>query len=512
MRSILTLLLVHAVSCLREGDQITSLPGWNAALKSRMFAGYIPCGEDIQGDVHYKMHEHYIFVESEGNPAKDPLIVWTNGGPGAASYFGLFVEVGPYYMDSSSLKGEAYNETGVPTLFNNEYGWTKMANLLIINSPPPVGYSYCEPAGPSGKAASCGAWNDSRTAQHNLQYLENWMKEFHEFQENDLYIMGESYGGIYVPTLVREILSYGSLTKRKLKGFTIVDGCVGTDVLCSLTHGPDRTGPGPYYHIKFLGGHHQISSKLYDQIMDECPRDQLIGYGTKLTDKNCINLITKASKQLGGMFAYSLYDTCWYENGLMANSGRNPAILNSGRNYWGPPTQEDAYLLTGALNDYHCGGGKVVDKWLTHPKVKKTLNVEPDAYLFTGDNAKGFPYTLSERNLLPFYKEVVENTDLRVLVINGDTDPTLDSLVAQNWTSSLGFEEKEEWRPWTIDGKSYMGGYVTRYHGDFDFLTVRGSGHMVPQYKARVADAVLRYWLKNEPWPAYTGPNSWPFP
>ena len=28
-----------------------------------------------------------------------------------------------------------------------------------------------------------------------------------------------------------------------------------------------------------------------------------------------------------------------------------------------------------------------------------------------------------------------------------------------------------------------MGGYVTRYENDFDYLTIRGSGHMVPEFK-----------------------------
>lgn len=32
-----------------------------------------------------------------------------------------------------------------------------------------------------------------------------------------------------------------------------------------------------------------------------------------------------------------------------------------------------------------------------------------------------------------------------------------------------------------------MGGYVTRYVNDFDFVTIRGAGHMVPEYKPEAA-------------------------
>jgi carboxypeptidase C (cathepsin A) len=46
-----------------------------------------------------------------------------------------------------------------------------------------------------------------------------------------------------------------------------------------------------------------------------------------------------------------------------------------------------------------------------------------------------------------------------------------------------------------------MGGFVTRYEGDFDYLTIRGSGHMVPQYKPKAALAFLNAWLANEDYP-----------
>ena len=43
-----------------------------------MYSGFLestPSGEKT------KQHMHYIFYESEGNPATDPLLIWSNGGP-----------------------------------------------------------------------------------------------------------------------------------------------------------------------------------------------------------------------------------------------------------------------------------------------------------------------------------------------------------------------------------------------------------------------------------------------
>ena len=39
---------------------------------------------------------------------------------------------------------------------------------------------------------------------------------------------------------------------------------------------------------------------------------------------------------------------------------------------------------------------------------------------------------MSEPNLLPFYKEAVLTTKLRVMVYNGDTDPGINSFVTQD--------------------------------------------------------------------------------
>ena len=63
-------------------------------------------------------------------------------------------------------------------MFRNEYSWTTFSNVLIINGPPPVAWSYCDPPGPSGNGTSCGNWTDEKTSWVNANYLENFLKKF----------------------------------------------------------------------------------------------------------------------------------------------------------------------------------------------------------------------------------------------------------------------------------------------------------------------------------------------
>ena len=54
--------------------------------RSKIFSGFIdstPTGEAKAQSMHY------ILIESENDPETDPLLVWSNGGPGAGSEFGL---------------------------------------------------------------------------------------------------------------------------------------------------------------------------------------------------------------------------------------------------------------------------------------------------------------------------------------------------------------------------------------------------------------------------------------
>ena len=51
---------------------------------------------------------------------------------------------------------------------------------------------------------------------------------------------------------------------------------------------------------------------------------------------------------------------------------------------------------------------------------------------------------------------------------------------------------------------------MTRYRQNFDYLTIRGSGHMVPEFKPAAAAAFLQNWLDGEDYPVYVANCSAP--
>jgi len=149
-----------------------------------MYSGFL----DIDGGKHI----HYIFVESQYDKLRDPVIVWFNGGPGCSSLLGFGAEHGPYIMKDGNTRFEQ-------TL--NEWSWNTNANVLYIESPAGVGYSWLD-AGYKPKPI----YDDDITAKDAWNAINVWQGRFPEFNAAEIFIAGESYAGIYVPYLVHENL------------------------------------------------------------------------------------------------------------------------------------------------------------------------------------------------------------------------------------------------------------------------------------------------------------------
>ncbi|KAK4437971.1 Serine carboxypeptidase-like 18 [Sesamum alatum] len=107
-----------------------------------------------------------------------------------ASYMKL---VGPLAFDLEAFDGN------LPSFILNPYSWTKIANIIFIDSPVGTGFSYATTSQAYNNS------NDTKSAEHNYSFLRKWLLNHPEFVKNRLYIAGDSYGGKITPMVALEI-------------------------------------------------------------------------------------------------------------------------------------------------------------------------------------------------------------------------------------------------------------------------------------------------------------------
>lgn len=79
----------------------------------------------------------------------------------------------------------------------------------------------------------------------------------------------------------------------------------------------------------------------------------------------------------------------------------------------------------------------------------------------------------------------------KLLFFSGDTDGAVTTYGTKRWIKKLNWDIKEDWRPWYTN--TQVSGYVEKYDG-LDFVTVKGVGHMAPQWaREPVTDMIMAY-------------------
>lgn len=165
-------------------------------LNETYFAGFQPL--DTRGSLFF-----WLF-NSRANPSTDPLVVWLTGGPGCSSEVALFVENGPFKINSDNK-----------TLKINPYSWNNNANILYVDQPIGTGFS-------TGDKLDT---NEDEIAADFFTFLEEFLVQFPQFKGRDFYITGESYAGHYIPAISANIVSKGTLGLN-FKGVAIGNGLV----------------------------------------------------------------------------------------------------------------------------------------------------------------------------------------------------------------------------------------------------------------------------------------------
>ena len=106
----------------------------------------------------------------------------------------------------------------------NPYAWNVHANVLYLDQPKNVGYSY-------------GYGDETKSSveagEDFVIFYNEWLKLFPEFTNRKLIISGESYGGHYIPAFANAILDFNENNNKNiipLSGVIIGNGCVNDTV------------------------------------------------------------------------------------------------------------------------------------------------------------------------------------------------------------------------------------------------------------------------------------------
>ncbi|WJZ81792.1 hypothetical protein VitviT2T_001612 [Vitis vinifera] len=435
-------------SSLSLSDKILELPG-QPQVGFQQYSGYVAVDEKQQRALFY------YFAEAETDPAIKPLVLWLNGGPGCSSLgVGAFSENGPF-RPSGEL------------LVRNEYSWNREANMLYLETPIGVGFSY------STDSSSYAAVNDKITARDNLVFLQKWLLKFPQYKNRDLFITGESYAGHYVPQLAELMLQFN----KKEKLFNLKGIALGNPVLEFATDLNSRA--------EFFWSHGLISDSTYKMFTSFC----------------------NYSRYVSEYYRGSVSSIC---SRVMSQVGRETSRF------------VDKYDVT---LDVCISSVLSQSKVLSPQQVTETIDVcvedETESYLNRRDVQKALHARLVGVNKWSVCSNILDyelldleiptisivgkliKAGIPVLVYSGDQDSVIpltgSRTLVHGLAEELGLNTTVPYRVW-FEGKQ-VGGWTQVYGNILSFATIRGASHEAPFSQPERSLVLFRAFLGGRPLP-----------
>jgi len=431
-------------------DQVVEMPGLLWKPTFNQFSGYL----NLQGTQKFI---HYWLVEAEASPETAPLVFWTNGGPGCSGLIGFMTEQGPFRPDANG------------NIQPNPYAWNKIANMVFLEQPVGVGFSYSN----NNNDYKIG---DEQAAADNLATIIAFFNKYPHFNQTSLFITSESYGGHYMPTWADAIMKYNdaqqySQNKINFKGFAV--GNPYTDYY---------SGVGA--QMETYWGKQLLPKPLWDNYINNGCTDPI----QQLNNSICTFLLLDFNKKIGNLNPYALdYPVC-----LTSQQRRIQQFLFDYENDY---------------TEYEPCEDNYASNYLNKIDVKKSIHVKNDVQW--EECSRTTKYNLADK-MLPmehYYKTILNSKthpDLRILVYSGDDDGVCGTIGTQRWIYDLGFSVSSLWDTWYVDGQT--AGYITKFNTPpkgskdtrFSFMTVHFAGHEVPTYKPKEALQLFQMYLDNK--------------
>ncbi|KAG8368333.1 hypothetical protein BUALT_Bualt15G0034700 [Buddleja alternifolia] len=416
---------------LKEADKILMLPG-QPKVNFNHYSGYVTV------DPNPGRALFYYFAESEYASSK-PLVLWLNGGPGCSSMAGgAMTELGPFRVNPDGK-----------TLWHNEYSWNSLANVLFLESPAGVGFSYSN---------TTVEYGDKNTAADSYTFLVNWLERFPEYKTRDFYITGESYAGHYVPQLASLILKNNKITNQtviNLKGIAIGNAEIDFE--------DELSGMYDYFWTHAL-----ISDEHHEAIIKNCDFSSSASVSSA-----CNSVLDQADAARGTIYYYDIYaPLCPSSPNSSSVSGFDPCSGDYAFTYLNTPEVQKAFHanVTGIPGPWNSCNGTIFSYWKDRPDT-----------------------------ILPTIKQLMAS-GIRVWIYSGDTDQRVPVTSTRYSMVKLGSPVLTPWYPWYSEGE--VGGYAVEYQ-NVTFVSIRGAGHFVPSYQPERAFKMFSSFLEGKLPPPY---------
>ncbi|XP_054803197.1 serine carboxypeptidase-like 31 isoform X1 [Prosopis cineraria] len=436
-------------------DLVTNLPGQPRA-DFRHFAGYVTVNETNGRALFYWFYEAII------NPQEKPLVLWLNGGPGCSSVgYGATQEIGPFLVD---INGQGLR-------FNN-FSWNKEANVLFVESPIGVGFSY------SNTTSDYEHLGDDFTANDAYNFLHKWFLKFPSHRTRTFYIAGESYAGKYVPELAELIVDRNK------------DPSIHIDLKGILLGNPETSDAEDWTGIvDYAWSHAVVSDETYRTIRESCDFKS----SDPWKNQTCCDAVDEVFSQYGKIDIYSIYTSVCFASTARSNdqSLRGRRVMKYKRSSKMMPRIMGGY--DPCLDDY-------ATAFYNRPDVQKALHASDGHSLKNWSicNDKMFKdWRDSKPSMIPIYKKLI-SAGLRIWIYSGDTDGRVPVLSTRYSLSTLNLRITKPWRPWYHENE--VSGWFQEYEG-LTFATFRGAGHAVPCFKPSNSLALFSAFLLGLPPP-----------
>ncbi|XP_062163813.1 serine carboxypeptidase-like 35 [Alnus glutinosa] len=444
---------IHGEEAQQEADRVTNLPG-QPAVTFRHYSGYVKLRPQDQKALFY------WFFEAQEAPSLKPLVLWLNGGPGCSSVaFGAAQELGPF------LVGKNGNQLNL-----NKFSWNKVANMLFLEAPVGVGFSY------TNNSKDLSVLGDRITAEDSHAFLIGWFKRFPSFRSHDFYLAGESYAGHYVPQLTSLIYDRNKGASKSLyinlKGFMIGNAAINDPT--------DLRGM-----FEYAWSHAIISDQLYNNLVKECD------FNHENQTRNCSTHVRGFVEECSKIDIYNIYGPICLSS-LHRTSPKlvvAPRLLTPHDLWHKQPSGYDP-----CTEDY-------VEKYFNRVDVQRALhaNVTKLSYPYTTCSGVINDWNDSPDTVLPIIRKLL-NAGLRIWIYSGDTDGRVPVTSTRYSINEMGLKVEEEWRAWFH--KSQVAGWMQTYEGGLTLATVRGAGHQVPAFAPQQSLSLFAHFLSSKTLPA----------